>query len=129
MRFLQRLMMGRYGRDQLNTCLLVLYLVLWIVGVITRLQAFYTVGFLLVVVVIFRMMSRNFERRRAENAKFLKLIGPANRWFRLRRTMHRDKEHCYFKCPRCGQYLRVPRGKGKLTITCRACGASFQEKS
>ncbi len=129
MRFFQRFMTGRYGNDQLNTCLLVVYLILWLVGVITNLQAFYTVGLILIVVALFRMFSRNVERRRTENAKFMKLLGPANRWFRLRRTMHRDKEHCYFKCPSCGQYLRVPRGKGKLTVTCRSCGASFQEKS
>lgn len=129
MRFFQRFMTGRYGNDQLNTCLLVIYLILWLVGVITNLQAFYTVGLVLIIVALFRMFSRNVERRRAENAKFMKLLGPVNRWFRLRRTMHRDKEHCYFKCPSCGQYLRVPRGKGKLTVTCRSCGASFQEKS
>ncbi|MCD8375836.1 MAG: hypothetical protein LUD69_02720 [Oscillospiraceae bacterium] len=129
MRFFQRLMAGRYGNDQLNTCLLVIYLILWLVGVITNLQAFYTVGLILIAAALFRMLSRNVERRRAENARFMKLIGPVNRWFHLRRTMHRDKEHCYFKCPHCGQYLRVPRGKGKLTITCRSCGASFQEKS
>ena len=129
MRFFQRFMTGRYGNDQLNTCLLVVYLILWLVGVITNLQAVYTVGLILIVVALFRMFSRNVERRRTENAKFMKLLGPANRWFRLRRTMHRDKEHCYFKCPSCGQYLRVPRGKGKLTVTCRSCGASFQEKS
>ncbi|MCD8004788.1 MAG: hypothetical protein LUE91_03960 [Oscillospiraceae bacterium] len=129
MRFFQRLMAGRYGNDQLNTCLLVIYLILWLVGVITNLQAFYTVGLILIAAALFRMLSRNVERRRAENARFMKLIGPVNRWFHLRRTMHRDKEHCYFKCPHCGQYLRVPRGKGKLTITCRSCGASFQKKS
>ena len=78
---------------------------------------------------LFRLLSRNAPRRRAENAKFLKLIGPLQRWFHLRRTIYRDKEHCYFKCPHCGQQLRVPRGKGKITVTCRSCGASFEEKS
>ena len=63
------------------------------------------------------------------NAKFLELIGPVQRWFHLRRTIYKDKEHCYFKCPHCGQQLRVPRGRGKITVTCRSCGASFQEKS
>ena len=55
--------------------------------------------------------------------------GPAIRWFKLRRTIHRDKEHRYFKCPNCGQQLRVPRGKGKITINCRNCGVSFEEKT
>ena len=39
------------------------------------------------------------------------------------------KTTAYLKCPNCGQMLRVPRGKGKITVTCRGCGASFQENS
>ena len=57
------------------------------------------------------------------------LSWPAIRWLRMRRTIRRDKEHRYFKCPNCGQYLRVPRGKGKITVNCRNCGASFEERS
>ena len=78
---------------------------------------------------LFRVLSRNYARRRAENAKFLTVAGPAIRWIKLQRTIHRDKEHRYFKCPNCGQQLRVPRGKGKVTITCRNCGVSFDEKT
>ena len=84
---------------------------------------------MLVAVSLFRILSRNLPRRREENAKFLRLIDPAVRWMRLRRTIRRDKEHRYFKCPNCGQMLRVPRGKGKITVTCRGCGAGFQENS
>ena len=64
-----------------------------------------------------------------ENARFMRAAGPLLSWIHLRRTIRRDKEHVYFKCPGCGQQLRVPRGKGKITVTCRGCGASFQEKS
>ena len=78
---------------------------------------------------LFRMFSRRIDRRRAENARFLSLFGPVIRWFKMRRTIHRDKDHRYFKCPNCGQYLRVPRGKGKITVNCRNCGASFEERS
>lgn len=123
------MMYGRYGSDQLNIFLLVLYLVLYFVSWITGLGFLSYVGLIAILLGLFRMMSRNLERRRAENAKFLKLIHPVTQWVRLRRTIHRDKEHCYFKCPNCGQRLRVPRGKGKITVTCRACGTSFQEKS
>lgn len=77
----------------------------------------------------YRTMSRQYDRRRAENARFLAAAGPAIRWYKMRRTIHRDKEHRYFKCPNCGQYLRVPRGKGKITVNCRNCGVSFEEKS
>ena len=75
------------------------------------------------------MFSRRIDRRRAENARFLALAGPVVRWLRLRHNIHRDKEHRYFRCPSCGQQLRVPKGKGKITVTCRSCGAVFQEKS
>ena len=47
----------------------------------------------------------------------------------LRRTMAQDKDHRYFKCPNCGQQLRVPKGKGKLNITCRNCGVSFEKNT
>ena len=75
------------------------------------------------------MMSRQIDKRRAENAKFLQMAGPVIRWFKMRRTIARDKEHRYFRCPNCGQYLRVPRGKGKINVNCRNCGISFEERS
>ena len=108
MNFLRKLMYGRYGSDHLSFFLLFLAVLLWD---------------------LFRMFSRRIDRRRAENARFLALFGPFIRWFKMRRTIHRDKEHRYFKCPNCGQYLRVPRGKGKITVNCRNCGASFEERS
>ena len=126
---LQRFMYGRYGNDQLNIALILTYVVLYLIYVITRLDPLYWITLLFLAVALYRMLSRNAARRRSENAKFLQLITPAVRWYRFRRTVHRDKEHCYFKCPNCGQQLRVPRGKGRITVTCRNCGASFEEKS
>lgn len=126
---LQRFMYGRYGNDQLNTALLILYVALYVLYFLTRIELFYWISFVSILFALFRMFSRNPARRRAENAKFLKIAGPAIQWFRLRRTIHKDREHCYFKCPNCGQQLRVPRGKGKITVTCRSCGATFEEKS
>ena len=126
---IQRFMYGRYGNDQLNMALLVLYLALYLIYFFTGFDPLYWISFAVILFALFRMLSRNPARRRAENAKFLKVAGPAIQWFRLRRPIHRDKEHCYFKCPNCGQQLRVPRGKGKITVTCRSCGAVFEEKS
>ena len=122
-------MYGRYGNDQLNMVLVLLSLALYLVFVVTSWTFLYAVSFMLMAVALFRCLSRNYDRRRAENGKFLSLVQPVTRWYRLRRTIRRDKDHCYFKCPNCGQQLRVPRGKGRITVTCRGCGASFQEKS
>ena len=126
---IQRFMYGRYGNDPLNLFLMGLYLLLYLVFLFVRLALLYWVSFVLLACVLFRMLSRNIDRRRAENAKFMRAASPVLSWLRLRRSIRRDKEHVYFQCPRCGQRLRVPRGKGKITVTCRSCGASFQEKS
>jgi ribosomal protein S27E len=126
---IQRFMYGRYGHDQLNLFLLGLYLVLYLISALARITVLSWVSAVLLIFVLFRMLSRNFDRRHRENAQFMKLAGPVIQWFRLQRTIRRDREHRYFKCPSCGQQLRVPRGKGKITVTCRGCGASFQEKS
>lgn len=127
--WVQRFMYGRYGSDQLNVFLLVAYVVLMLLSGLPGLGLLETIALVLIIWSVFRLLSRNYAARRAENAKFLKLAGPVIRWYRLRRTILRDKEHRYFRCPNCGQQLRVPKGKGKITVTCRGCGASFQEKS
>ena len=126
---LQRFMYGRYGNDQFNLSLIGTYLVLYLLFVLTGFAPLYWLSLVLIAYSLFRLLSRNPARRRSENARFLSIVNPVLRWLRLRRTIHRDKEHRYFKCPNCGQQLRVPRGKGKITVTCRGCGASFQEKS
>ena len=126
---IQRFMYGRYGTDQLNLFLMGLYLLLYLAYLFTRLAPLYWVGAVLLAWSLFRLLSRNLAGRRAENAKFMQAAAPFWGWLRLRRTIRKDKEHVYFKCPSCGQQLRVPRGKGRITVTCRGCGASFQEKS
>lgn len=126
---IQRFMYGRYGNDQLNMFLIGLYLLLYLVFAFVRLTPLYWLSFALLLWSVFRMLSRNIAGRQAENARFMRTVNPLLSWLRLRRAIRRDKEHVYFKCPSCGQQLRVPRGKGKITVTCRGCGASFQEKS
>ena len=126
---IQRFMYGRYGTDQLNLLLLALYVLFYFLYAVTRFDPLYWVSLVLIFLSLFRLFSRNISRRREENARFLRLAGPAIQWFRLQRTIRRDKEHRYFKCPNCGQQLRVPRGKGRITVTCRGCGATFHEKS
>lgn len=129
MNFLRKLMYGRYGSDHLSFFLLFLYVVLIFISALPYMAWVSWLALAVLLWNLFRMFSRRIDRRRAENARFLALFGPFIRWFKMRRTIHRDKEHRYFKCPNCGQYLRVPRGKGKITVNCRNCGASFEERS
>ena len=129
MNFLRKSMYGRYGSDHLSFFLLFLYVVLIFISALPHMAWISWLALAVLLWDLFRMFSRRIDRRRAENARFLALFGPFIRWFKMRRTIHRDKDHRYFKCPNCGQYLRVPRGKGKITVNCRNCGASFEERS
>ena len=128
-RCMVRLMAGRYGGDQLNLLLAALYIIFYLVYVFTRLIVFELLALILIAVSLYRSLSRNLEARRAENNKFLQFVRPiARRWNAFHTRAH-DREHRYFKCPNCGQQMRVPRGKGRITVHCRSCGAVFEEKS
>ena len=127
--WLQRLMYGRYGTDQLNLFLLVFSIVaslilrftpVWYLGCLTYLPLGYA---------LFRMFSRNISKRQAENQTFLRLTAPAVRWFRTRFARAKDGTHRYFACPKCRQTCRVPKGRGKIQITCPVCGHSFIKKA
>ena len=127
--YMTRFMAGRYGGDHLNLFLIALYLILYVVFVFTRLLVFELLGTVLLFISLFRSLSRNLERRRAENNRFLQLVRPISRKWAALRARAQDREHRYFKCPNCGQQMRVPRGKGRITVHCRSCGAAFEEKS
>jgi uncharacterized C2H2 Zn-finger protein len=133
--FLSRMMYGRYGTDQLNLFLLGVWVALYIVSIVLNLmhltlpaQVVNLLAYALVIWSLFRMLSRNYDRRRRENQVYLDKIAPISHTFRQFRAQRRDKEHKYFRCPSCGAVLRVPRMKGKVNITCRTCGTVFQKK-
>lgn len=128
-RFMVGFMAGRYGGDQLNLFLMALYLTLYVIFLFTRLLVFEILALALITVSIFRSLSRNLERRRAENNRFMQTVRPVVRRWNTFRSRTQDREHRYFKCPNCGQKMRVPRGKGRITVHCRSCGAVFEEKS
>ena len=126
---LARFFSGRYGGDQLNTAMMVVCILLYLVFLFTGWQALEFVALVLLLISLFRALSRKHDRRRAENARFLQLTRPLARSVKHFRTRVKDREHRYFKCPNCGQQMRVPRGKGRITVHCRSCGATFEEKS
>ncbi len=119
---LRNFMMGRYGTDRLNMVILSVGLVASLLSVILRLPVVNMVLFVLsygmMFWAIFRTLSRNTYKRYQENRKFLQLVGRM-----------KDREHRYFDCPKCRQMVRVPRGKGKISITCPRCREKFVKKT
>lgn len=126
---LQQLMMGRNGPDALGTAAIWTSLAVWAVYLFTRFVPLYLICLALMGYAMFRMLSHQVDKRRAENAVFLNTLRPLRRKCSNLSCRLRDREHRYFRCPNCGQQLRVPRGKGRIQVTCRSCGITFEEKS
>ena len=118
----QRFMSGRYGTDKLNMCILIVGVIISIVAAFLKsalvILILTTLSYALMFWAIFRCFSRNVYKRYQENRKFLML------WDRIK-----DRRHRYFTCPRCRQPVRVPRGKGKIAITCPKCKEKFIKKT
>lgn len=119
---LRQFMTGRYGTDRLNMLILGAGLVCCLLSSLLR-QSFLCVilvilSYGLMIWAIFRMLSKNTYKRYEENRKYLMLIN------RLK-----DRDNRYFTCPKCRQTVRVPRGKGKVAITCPRCKERFVKKT
>ncbi len=115
---LQNFMSGRAGADQLSWALLLFGLALNLIGSLTGLTILCLLAYVPFVFTIYRMFSRNVEKRRQENAAFTGVF-----------KRMRDREHRYYACPKCHQRVRVPRGKGKISIRCPQCGERFIKKT
>ena len=120
--WMRRFMAGRYGTDQLNMAILGAGLVLCIISMFIRIPQvnllMTTISYALVFWAVFRTFSRNTYKRYEENRKFRQFFD------RLK-----DREHRYYTCPKCHQSVRVPRGKGKIAITCPRCRERFVRKT
>lgn len=119
---MRNFMSGRYGTDKLNMTILccglfVSLLSTWIRTPVWNLLLV-LLSYGLMILAIYRSLSRDSYRRYQENRKFLQMVN------RLR-----DWRNCYYTCPKCRQTVRVPRGKGKISITCPRCGEKFIKKT
>ncbi len=142
MNWLHRFMSGRYGvADALSISLIGVMLILNLVGFFTHWQIFYLLSYVPFGLYLYRTFSRDIYRRQEENRKFMEFAGPF--WRKLKqngfqfgqrlrswRMRFADrKTHLYLKCPGCKQTLRLPRGKGKLKVTCPKCKTVFYKKT
>lgn len=130
MNWLKRFMNGRYGGDQLSMVLLVISLLLTFIGRLTNIPLISFIGYIPLGISIFRMFSKDISKRRMENYKFSIFISPAYSWYKKSQKRIKDsKTHRYFKCPDCNEQMRVPKGKGKIMITCPKCKTKFEKRT
>ncbi len=123
---LRKFMYGRYGLDELSQVMIYLALGLWIVTIIFRSMVTDIVAFILIFMAYFRMFSKNTAKRYEELQRFWackQKVKNIPKTAKMRKTYH------IYKCPGCKQKVRVPRGKGKIEISCPKCGTKFIKKS
>ena len=127
---LQKLMVGRRGADELSLALLIAGIVLSMLSSILRFSPLYLLSLVAYGFAIFRMFSRNVEKRYAENVKYLtwwrSFSSSARQFFNRLKNM---RKYRYFKCPECNARLRLPRKVGEVTVTCGKCHHSFKQKA
>lgn len=132
---LQRFMSGRYGADELGKALSVAALVCVLLSMLVSKIPFlylllYWGGFGLLIYSCYRMFSKNVAKRYAENQKYRTFrYRMVTKWDAAKKRFAQRKTYRFFRCPQCKQMVRVPRGRGKICITCPKCRHEFIRKS
>ena len=127
---LGRMLYGRYGMDELGKFLWALVMIMLIVNLFVPNLILTAVMLVTIILMYARFFSKRYDRRRAENSAYLKLSVPFRRTFSTLYLRIRDrKSYRYYYCPDCRQRLRVPKGKGMITITCPKCHKKFDARS
>jgi len=133
---LARFMQGRYGNDQLNNFLMKAFLIEFLLYFLLRgvsrglSTVMYYLGFATIIYVYYRLFSRNIYKRASENQAFLnKTVNIRSKINSQKSMMQQRKTHRIYKCPTCKQKVRVPKGKGKISIHCPNCDTYFIKRS
>lgn len=133
MNWFRRVMYGRYGIDPLGIALVGFSFLLMILrgmfrGFFAGMLSLLALAALMICYL--RAFSRNLDKRRLENDWFMTWWRPIAQWFSGRgAAFHELQDYKHFKCPKCGQKIRVPRGRGKVNITCPGCREQFIRKT
>ena len=125
----RRFLAGRNGVDALAVALMV------IGGIVTFAMSFVSLrylrllGYIPYVLAVMRIVSVNVEKRRKENEAFLRFIAPWKKYAEKKIRQQQDVDHKYYNCPQCNRTLRVPKGRGKIKISCPHCSKEFTRRT
>lgn len=126
---IRQLMAGRYGNDFLNAALFIFGAVISVVCSLFRIPFGSLISFIPYGIALCRMLSKDYTKRSAENARFLELSKPWRDFLMKKFRQLQDKDHRYYSCPKCHNTLRVPKGRGKIKISCPHCNKEFIKRT
>lgn len=130
---LQRFMYGRNGADGLGIGLIILSVILRSISTFSRSFIIYIASFIILIFAIYRIFSTNLTQRRKENNFFMRYFNIAASFFKNSAQLSKERAqvrptHKIFVCPKCGKHLKVPKGKGKIEISC-PCSYKFTKRT
>ena len=127
---LRKVMQGRYGVDQLSNAMITLSVILVVISIFTKSSYANIAAMVILALSYFRIFSRNVYKRYDENTKFLNLMNPIkSKMYGVSNRVKHFRTHKFFKCPQCKQELRVPKGKGKIIVSCPKCHTKFEART
>lgn len=127
---IRRFMLGRYGVDELGKFLIILAAVIMGISSFVIRGILYPLSLIVLLCYIYRMMSKDSQRRYKENYIYLQYKNKIFTSFnKIKDDVGQRKIYHIYKCPSCKQKVRVPKGKGNITITCPKCKTEFKKKS
>lgn len=127
---IDRFMIGRYGMDRLNQFLAILVLVLVAINIVTHSKVMDWLELIGLILFYFRMLSKNVKAREEENQLYLRLyLKVQDMVMKWKFRFEQARKYHIYRCPNCGQKIRIPRGKGKVSIHCPKCNTDFIRKS
>lgn len=128
-----RFMQGRYGvygPDSLNRFLLASTMIIMVISIFTKGNILFGVAIAVLIYSYFRILSRNYTKRYAENQIFLRHTEGIRKFLALQKNkLNQSRTHHIYKCPNCKQKIRIPKGKGKIAVRCPKCSTEFVKRS
>ena len=126
LRFLQE----RYGIDDLSKLMMGIVFILAVINMFFRLPVLSAFIWAVIILIYFRMFSKNKYKRYQENQLYLKYTEPFQNWIRKQINIIKlRKDYHIYTCPTCKQKIKIPRGKGRIAVRCPKCRTEFIKKS
>ena len=127
---LRHFMTGRYGVDELSRFILMFDCALMVISFLIRSNILNITCIIIIILCYLRMFSRNYSQRYKENQMYLRYYNRVSaKLAQFKYNLNQRKIYHIYKCPTCKQKIRVPKGKGKISITCPKCKNEFVKHS
>lgn len=126
----RKFMYGRYGFDQLSRDIILFSLFITLIASLTRSSLLLWLAYIPLFYAIFRILSRDTQKRARENYIYADLIRKVKvRAKNTKLLLVGTRTHKFYRCKGCRQMIRIPRGKGKISISCPKCRREFISRS